>query len=103
MSKAKALFLLSCFAITPTVNADVWAEREALANIKTELAALEALVMTAMARRDSASRTQFDYQILLDDMRKIQSGIAHHLTGPMEPVVPSAIDALSATYTEHQK
>jgi RAQPRD family integrative conjugative element protein len=102
MSKVQTLLFLMCISLIPTVSADVWAEREALANVATELSALEALVMTAMARRDSNNRTQFDYQILLDDMRKIRAGIAHHLTVPMEPVVPSTIDALRANYTEHQ-
>lgn len=102
MSKVKTLLFSMCVVMVPIANADVWAEREALANVGTELSALEALVMTAMARRDPNNRTQFDYQILLDDMRKIRAGIAHHLTVPMEPVVPSTIDALRANYTEHQ-
>lgn len=83
--------------------ADVWAEREALAKIQSELAALEALVMTAKMKSNSEDRTTFDYEVLLADLRKIQSGISHHLTVPMEPVVPSSIDALSSDYTEHQK
>lgn len=83
--------------------ADVWAEREALSNIQSELAALEALVLNARARSNASDRTQFDYEILLSDLRKIQHGITHHLTVPMEPVVPSTIDALSVNYTEHKQ
>ncbi|MEJ2622834.1 MAG: RAQPRD family integrative conjugative element protein [Candidatus Thiodiazotropha sp.] len=83
--------------------ADIWGEREALAHIRSELITLEALVMTAKVQSNSEDRTTFDYQVLLDDLRKIQSGISHHLTLPMEPVVPSSIDALSNDYTEHQK
>lgn len=83
--------------------ADVWAEREALAKIQSELSALEALVMTAKMKSNSEDRTTFDYEVLLADLRKVQSGISHHLTVPMEPVVPSSIDALSSDYTEHQK
>ncbi len=103
MSKLKAVFLLSLIAIASPAAADIWAEREALSNIKSELASLEALVMNAKTRANSSDRTQFEYEDLLDDLRKIQAGIAHHLTVPMEPVVPSTIDALSVSYTEHQK
>lgn len=103
MNKLLTLLLVSLMSISQVSVADVWAEREALAKIKSELAALEALVMTAKMRSNSEDRTTFDYQVLLDDLRKIQAGISHHLTVPMEPVVPSSIDALSSDYTEHQK
>lgn len=83
--------------------ADIWAEREALSKIQSELAALEALVMTAKMKSNSDDRMTFDYEVLLADLRKVQSGISHHLTVPMEPVVPSTIDALRSHYTEHQK
>lgn len=103
MNKLLTLLLVSFMAI-PTVSiADVWAEREALAKIQSELAALEVLVLNAQQRSDSKNRTKFEYKDLLRDLRKIQSGISHHLTVPMEPVVPSEIDALSTNYTEHQK
>ena len=54
-------------------------------------------------RSNSEDRTTFDYQNLLSDIRKIRSGITHHLTVPMEPVIPSDIDALSTNYTDHKK
>ncbi|WP_444928350.1 RAQPRD family integrative conjugative element protein (plasmid) [Microbulbifer sp. TRSA002] len=94
---------MSFLSIPQVSLADVWAEREALAKIKSELSALEALVMTAKMKSNSEDRTTFDYEVLLADLRKVQSGISHHLTVPMEPVVPSSIDALSSYYTEHQK
>ncbi|WP_138435711.1 integrative conjugative element protein, RAQPRD family [Marinobacter shengliensis] len=102
MSNLKHLLLFCLLAFVPVSNADVWAEREALSSIRTELAALEVLVMSAKARSNSNERTQFEYETLLADLRKIQAGIAHHLTVPMEPIIPSAIDALSESYTEHQ-
>lgn len=103
MNKIFTLLLVS-FMCTPQPSiADIWAEREALAKIKSELASLEVLVMNAKMRSNSEDRTTFDYQVLLDDLRKVRSGISHHLTVPMEPVVPSSIDVLSANYTEHQK
>ena len=94
--------LVSIFSFTQIAHADIWAERESLANIETELAALEALVLTAKAQSNSEDRTTFGYRVLIDDLRKIRGGITHHLSVPMEPVVPSSIDALSATYTAHQ-
>ena len=83
--------------------AEVWAEREALANIEIELTSLEKLVDSAQQRSNSEDRTTFDYQNLLIDIRKIRSGISHHLTVPMEPIIPSGIDALSANYTDHKR
>lgn len=102
-NKLPPLFLVSFLCLSQMALADVWAEREALAKIANELAALEALVMTAKMRSNSSDRTTFEYPVLLDDLRKIRAGISHHLTVPMEPVVPSSIDALSSRYTEHQK
>ena len=100
MSKLTLFFLVSLLAI-PTVSvADVWAEREALAKIQSELIALEQLVFSAKNHRNTKDRMRFDYQSLLNDLRKIQSGISHHLSLPMEPVIPSTIDALSPEYTE---
>ncbi len=101
--RIKLFFLLvSMLGYSALASADVWAEREALAKIETELAALEELVLTAKNHSNDSDRTTFNYQILLDDIKKIRSGISHHLTVPMEPVLPNSIDALSANYTEHQ-
>lgn len=96
------LLLVSSCLLSTLSFADVWAEREALAKIKIELAALEALVINARSLSNPADRTTFNYEFLIDDLRKIQAGIAHHLTVPMEPVVPSTIDALKNDYTRHQ-
>ena len=103
MNKLVAFLLVSLLTVPQVSNADVWEEREALAKIRSELAVLEALVMTAKMKSNSDDRTTFDYEVLLDDLRKIQTGISHHLTVPMEPVVPLLIDALATDYTEHQK
>ena len=103
MIRTTIILLVSILLFSSSSYADVWAEREALAKIQSELAALEVLVISAKKRSNPQDRTTFNYQILLDDMRKIQSGIAHHLSVPMEPVVPSTLDVLSNHYTEHQK
>ena len=102
-NKVVITLLVSLMSFSHSATADVWAEREALSKIETELAALEALVMTAKKQSNSNDRMTFEYQVLLDDLRKIRSGISHHLAVPMEPVVPSTVDALTASYTEHQK
>ena len=91
-----------CSLFTNSVSADVWAEREALANIEKELVDLEALVNSAKNRSNERDRTTFDYQYLLHDLRKIREGIAQHLSVPMEPVMPGDIDALAGSYTEHK-
>ena len=87
----KTILFSSLIVISANASEDVWAEREALSNIQIELAALEALVLNARAR----SNTHFDYEILLSDLRKIQHGFSHHLTVPMEPVVPSTTPSTS--------
>jgi RAQPRD family integrative conjugative element protein len=102
-NKATYLVLSGLLLLSQSSVADIWAEREALANIEIELTSLEKLITSAKQRSNSQDRTTFDYQNLLIDIRKIRSGISHHLTVPMEPVIPSGIDALSANYTEHKR
>jgi len=102
-NKATYLVLTIVLLVSQSSIGEVWAEREALANIEIELTSLEKLVASAKQRSNSEDRTTFDYQNLLNDIRKIRSGISHHLTVPMEPVIPSGIDALSANYTEHKR
>ena len=96
-----ALFLVSTL-IANISQADVWAEREALAKIETELSSLESLVMSAKGKSNTEDRTTFDYEKLLDELRLIRGGISTHLSVPMDPVVPTNIDALSGEYTEHR-
>lgn len=96
------LLLVSLFLANTSI-ADIWAEREALAKVESELASLEALVMTAKGQSNAKDRTTFDYDKLLDELRLVRGGIKTHLAIPMEPVVPSSIDALSGDYTERQR
>lgn len=100
MEKLQAFLLVSAFAIAGTASADIWAERETLAKIESEIAALVSLVSAAESQSDPANRTTFEYQVLLGDLKKIREGISHHLTVPMEPVFPSTINALSSNYTK---
>ena len=84
-------------------QAEIWAEREALSKVESELAALEALILTAKSRSNPDDRTTFDYPSLLSDVETIRSGIITHLSVPMEPVLPSTINALEGDYTEHKE
>lgn len=102
MKKQIAFLLVSILCLSVVSRADIWAEREALSKIESELAALEELVKSAHSLSNPSDRTTFDYQSLINDIRKIRSGISEHLTVPMEPVVPSSINALSTKYTEHE-
>lgn len=101
--KVTYLVLSGLLMVSYSANAEVWAEREALSRIEVELTSIEKLVTSAKKRSNSEDRTTFNYQNLLLDLRKIRSGISHHLTVPMEPVIPSGIDALSANYTDHKR
>ena len=103
MKKLNTLILVSIICLSQSANAEIWAERESIAKIELELAALESLVMTAKGQSNPEDRTTFNYQVLINDLRKIRSGIVNHLSAPMDPVVPSTIEALSASYTEHRK
>lgn len=103
MKKITISLLVSLMSVTQVALADIWAEREALAKIQTEVASLEALVINAKKQANTEERTTFDYRVLLEDLRKIQAGISNHLTLPMEPIIPSTIDELEGDYTEHRK
>lgn len=84
-------------------QAEIWAEREALSKVETELSALESLILTAKSRSNPSDRTTFDYSALLSDLATVRSGIKKHLSVPMEPIFPSTINALSGNYTEHKE
>ncbi len=100
MKRLQTFLLVSALVASGAASADIWAERETLAKIGSEIAALESLVGAAEAQSDPANRTTFEYRVLLGDLQKIRKGISHHLTVPMEPVFPSTINALSSDYTK---
>ena len=101
MKTSPPFFLVSFALCSSSVSADIWAEREALEQIKHEISAIETLIESAKMLSNPADRTTFDYSSLLDDMKKIQTGISQHLAVPMEPIVPSQVDAISQNYTRH--
>lgn len=86
-------------SISP-VNADVWSERAALAQIASELTALERLVSDTQKLSENDARVKFDYDVLMRDLEVIRAGINTHLSQPINPVMPSRVDALGGEYTE---
>ncbi len=101
MKTTMILILVSLLA--PCARADIWAEREALAKVASELTAIEILVKAAKAKSHNAARAKFDYEALLNDLNTVRAGISVHLTSPMEPVLPSLIVDLKGEYTEHEQ
>jgi RAQPRD family integrative conjugative element protein len=101
-SLSAALVSISLLASTQ-VNAGLWEERQALYAISKELMAIESLVRVAERQSTPSSRTAFKYNVMLEDLRLIRSGIDHHLMQPMEPVDPSAIKQLDPAYTGHDR
>lgn len=84
----------------PPAQADVWSERAALAQIASELTALERLVNDTQKLSENDSRVKFDYDVLMKDLEVIRGGINTHLSQPINPVMPSRVDALGGEYTE---
>ena len=96
-------FLVSLALVgSHTAHSDVWAEREALAAISSEISALEHLVVDAEAKKND-QRMTFRYDLLIRDLRKIQEGIDHHLQQPLDPINPSDIDPLVDSYSQKAK
>lgn len=95
--------LTAAATIASTAQADVWAEREALAQVASEISALERLVNDASKLSENDSRVKFDYDTLMNDLEVIRAGINNHLSQPINPVMPSRVDALQGAYTEANK
>lgn len=90
---AKLLVTTALFAslgISTTAHADVWSERKALVQLKEEVAALQILARHAESKADSDKRVQFQYQILLKDLKAIEDGLTAHLGKPFEAQIPSS-------------
>lgn len=85
------------------VQADVWAEREALAKVGSEISALERLVNDASKLAAQDDRIHFNYDSLMRDLEAVRTGIAHHLSQPINPVMPSQVNGLTGYYTQSNK
>lgn len=92
--------VLSTAVISTTAQADVWAEREALAQVASEISALERLVNDASQLNENDSRVKFNYDALMQDLSVIRAGINTHLSQPINPVMPAYEDTLGGAYTQ---
>lgn len=100
MKQLLPVLALSACMVTTVAHADVWAEREALAQVASEISALERLVHDASNLSDDDTRVQFNYDVLMQDLEVIRAGINTHLSQPINPVMPSHEDALDGSYTK---
>ena len=98
----RAFLLTTATAIAMSASAaqaDVWQEREALAKVASEISALERLVHDASKINQADGRVKFNYDTLMADLELIRSGIAAHLSQPINPVIPSSVDGINGGYT----
>lgn len=86
-------------ALSQQALADVWSERAALAQVASEITALERLVHDTSKLSENDARVKFDYDTLMKDLEVIRTGINKHLSQPINPVMPSRVDALQGQYT----
>lgn len=80
------LFLTANIFFSGGVQADVSAERAALASLLHELQVLETLIANAEAQREKDTRIQFRYDWLRQDIDRIKTGLRAHINAPrIEP------------------
>jgi len=79
---AFALAGFGWFAPFPVAIADVDAEREALARIAHELAALEPLLKQAESQANPDARIRFRYDWLRQDLARVRIGVEDHINAP---------------------
>ncbi len=77
-----SLLLTAVLAVSPTVHADVSAQRQDLAAVLRQLDALERFVARSAAATPivPGDRYHFDYPRLLADLARVHTGIQSHLT-----------------------
>ena len=89
--------------MTVDAQADIWAEREALAKVASEINAIKHLVHDASKLSENRSRVKFNYDALMNDLEVIRAGINTHLSQPIDPVMPSSVNALGGSYTTNKQ
>lgn len=100
--KSTWVLVLCLLAASASVFAkEVYNERKNLQLIKDEIAALTVLINHAKLNQDTSRRTQFQYDVLLDDLETIKKGIDHHLTKPLEVQAQASKLQLKQNYTIH--
>ena len=101
MSKITGLIAIPLCMLATMAKADVWAEREALAKVSSEISALERLVIDASHIHDQDGRVTFNYDRLMRDLEVIRLGIGEHLQRPINPVMPLDYQGLRGDYTSN--
>jgi len=103
--KPASIFAVAAISLSAaqTASADVWAERQALAAIASEITALERLVHDASEMAEADTRVEFNYDFLMRDLETIRAGIATHLSQPMNPVMPAGGEGLAGAYSKGNK
>ena len=102
MNKLASVLAISLL-MTMNAQADIWAEREALAKVVSEINAIEHLVHDASKLSENRSRVKFNYDALMNDLEIIKTGINTHLSQPIDPVMPSSVNALGGSYTTNNQ
>lgn len=82
--------LITTMGISLPALADTWSERKALVQLKEEVASLRILAIHAESKADSSTRVQFQYEVLLNDLKAIEDGLTAHLGKPFEAQIPSS-------------
>lgn len=99
MSKTTGLMVIPLWTLASMATADVWAEREALAKVSSEISALERLVIDTSHLNRTDGRVIFNYDRLMRDLEVIRLGIGEHLKRPINPVMPLDYQGLRGDYT----
>ena len=80
------LFLLmGLLTVSPSLFADVDAERETLSRLAHEIVLLESLILESEAQAPAHQRVRFRYDWLRADLRKMHSSIQDHIDAPTQP------------------
>jgi len=77
-----AIATIGCLVPVAPAVADADAEREVLARIAHELAALEPLLREAEAQANPDARIRFRYDWLRQDLARVRLGVEEHVNAP---------------------
>ena len=91
-----AIGFISMWILAFPAWADAEGEREMLARLAHELAALEPLIARAETQAPPEARIRFRYDWLRQDLAKVRGGIEEHLGTPREE--PRSLPPLRGDY-----
>ena len=89
-------FISAALVLASPAWADADAERETLARLAHELAALEPLIARAEAQATPEARIRFRYDWLRQDLARVRGGVEEHLGAPREE--PRSLPPLRGDY-----